>query len=273
MEMSKYKADEIEAFYSKDAAPEWRRMVKTPEEEVKLQVHNHYLQSYLNPGMDVLEVGAGPGRFTQTLHELGCRILVSDISMVQLAANRENAKNLGFYESVTDWVKADVTNLKSFSSDSFNAIVAYGGPLSYVFDQAERSLLECHRVLRSGGLVIASVMSLWGTLHRFFHNISSRDFSELIKTGDVTPETEPYTGHYFHMYRAEELRCVLEATGFEVIGMSASNSLSSIHIDTLENIRQDPEKWRELIGMEIEACASPGLVESGTHIIVVARKR
>src|SRR5690554_2317271 len=272
MEKPKYKPAEIESYYSKDAAPEWRRLVKTPEEEVKLQVHNHYLQTHLTVGMEVLEIGAGPGRFTQTLHKLGCSIIVSDISRVQLEANRENAKHLGFSDSVTDWVKGDVTNLESFSSDSFDAIVAYGGPLSYVFDHVEQALLECHRVLRTGGLLVASVMSLWGTLHRFFPNISSRDFAKLVRTGDVTPETKPYTGHYFHMYRSEEIRALIERNGFEVITLSASNSLSSTHIETLESVRQDPSKWSELIEMEVEACASSGLVESGTHIIVVARK-
>lgn len=59
----KYRPEEIEAFYSKDAAPEWERLVRTPEQEVKLHVHNHYLQAHLARDMDVLEIGAGPGRF------------------------------------------------------------------------------------------------------------------------------------------------------------------------------------------------------------------
>jgi len=63
MKKTNYRPEELEAFYSKDAAPEWERLVRTPEQEVKLHVHNHYLQAHLARDMDVLETGAGPGRF------------------------------------------------------------------------------------------------------------------------------------------------------------------------------------------------------------------
>lgn len=121
--------------------------------------------------------------------------------------------------------------------------MAYGGPLSYVFDQIDLALDECHRVLRPGGLLIASVMSLWGTLHRFFPNVTVRDFGDLIRTGDVTPQSEPGTGHHFHMYTADELKRVIEQHGFEVLALSASNSLSSTHEQPLESIRRDEALW------------------------------
>lgn len=272
MSASHYNPESVEAFYSKDAAQEWERLVRTAEQEVKLHVHNHYLYQYLSDGYEVLEVGAGPGRFTKTLHDIGCSILVSDISEIQLDANREKATQLGFDKSVVDWVRADVTNLEGFASESFDAVVAYGGPLSYVFDQIDQALQECHRVLRPGGILIASVMSLWGTLHRFFPNIVTHNFTELTRTGDVTPQTDPSTAHHFHMYKSDELMQALERNGFSTLSLSASNSLSSTYEQPLEVIRTNAKHWESLLDMEVQASASPGLVEAGTHLIVVARK-
>lgn len=37
-------------------------------------------------------------------------------------------------------------------------------------------------------------------------------------------------------------------------------------------MRDDPEKWNELLRMELEACADDGCLGLGTHIIVVAQK-
>jgi len=63
-------------------------------------IHNVYLERFVPPGSRVLEIGAGPGRFTQTLHRLGCRVVVADISAVQLALNRRYGSEYGFASSV-----------------------------------------------------------------------------------------------------------------------------------------------------------------------------
>jgi len=49
--------------------------------------------------------------------------------------------------------------------------MAYGGPLSYALDQRVKALKECHRVLKQGGYLLLSIMSLWGTMHRFLDGV------------------------------------------------------------------------------------------------------
>ena len=65
MSSFKYSAEHVTAYYSIDVEREWQRLIQNPEQEVKLHVHNHYLHEHLIKGLSVLEVGAGPGRFTQ----------------------------------------------------------------------------------------------------------------------------------------------------------------------------------------------------------------
>lgn len=272
MSSFKYSAEHVTAYYSIDVEREWQRLIQNPEQEVKLHVHNHYLHEHLIKGLSVLEVGAGPGRFTQTLHEIGCNILVSDISEIQLDANRQKAKELGFAASISDWQKVDVTDLAQFTDNSFDAVVAYGGPLSYVFDHLDQALSECHRVLKLDGLLIASVMSLWGTLHRYFASFPESDPTPVAANGDLTAETYPGTTHFCHLFRSEELREAMIRNGFDVITLAASNTMSSTHTEILATLRENPEQWQSLIDMEIEASASPGMIETGTHIIVIARK-
>ena len=49
---------------------EWHRLTATPVAEVSLFIHTHYLKKYVPLGANVLEIGAGAGRFTQILAEL-----------------------------------------------------------------------------------------------------------------------------------------------------------------------------------------------------------
>lgn len=272
---SKYNPAYVAAFYDRDPEREWLRLVRSPLEEIKLHVHEHYLRSHLTAGMRVLEIGAGPGRFTKTLHELGCSVVVADISAKQLEANKEKARELGFEASVEQWLQMDICDMGALARGSFDAVVAYGGPLSYVFERAAEAVGECARVLRPGGLLLASVMSLWGTMHAHFDGIVRVPLElnrTIVRTGDLTPETDPGTGHYCHMYRAGELRSLVEGGGFRIVAMSASNALAPNHPDVLAGVRHDPAQWKALLDWEVEASASPGLLEAGTHIILVAEK-
>ena len=45
-----------------------------------------------------------------------------------------------------------------------------------------------------------------------------------------------------------------------------------MHLFRSDELRADAEKWNELLRMEIEACATPGCVDMGTHLIAVGQK-
>jgi SAM-dependent methyltransferase len=159
--------------------------------------------------------------------------------------------------------------------EAFDAVVCYGGPFSYVFERAGHAMQECRRVLKPGGLLLSSVMSLWGTVHAFFGGVVDvpPDFNrQIIRTGDLTPETQTQGGHYCHLYRSDEYRLLHERSGFKVLCMSASNGLATNWGQVLDRCRADPVLWEHVLEMELAACAESGYLDGGTHILVVARK-
>jgi SAM-dependent methyltransferase len=189
-----YDRPAVAAYFDQLAEGEWQRYDKHALGAVHEHIHNGYLERFVSRGSRVLEIGAGPGRFTQTLHGLGCRIMVADISDVQLALNRRYGSEYGFAKSVEAYEKLDICDLTTLPAASFDVVVAYGGPLSYVFERRDDAVESCRRVLKSGGGLLASVMSLWGTLHR--HLAALKDLplwstKSIVATGDLTPENDP----------------------------------------------------------------------------------
>lgn len=256
---------------------EWERLVQTPSDEVSLHIHTYYLEKYIRKGKRVLEIGAGPGRFTQVLAQLGAQVFVADISSVQLELNKRFASELGFDQAVVDRQQVDICDLSRYEPASFDCILAYGGPLSYVLDQRDLALSECLRVLRPGGLFLLSVMSLWGSAHgrldgvMLFTPVSANQ--KITATGDISPLTFPErTGDFMHLFRASELVKWLESHGIALLDLSASNCISLAWNEMLKSIRNDVEKWNELLRMEMEACTDSGCLNMGTHLIAVARK-
>ncbi len=272
---TQYDPGRVTQYFDTVGMQEWHRLLENPTKEVALHVHTHYLKNFICAGDRVLEVGAGAGRFTQILAQLGGRIVVSDLSPVQLSLNKQQADQYGYTASIEAWEEMDMCNMSRLADDSFDCVVAYGGPFSYVLDQRDIALTECLRVLKPGGMLILSVISLWGSTHRNLDrmlNIDPAINRRIMATGDILPGMLPGYEQSFHMFRASELRGWLEQTGLQVLAMSASDCLASCRVGDASRIHSDPEMWRELLRMEVEACAEPESWNMGMHTIAVAWK-
>ena len=175
----------------------------------------------------------------------------------------------------------DVVDLSAFATDAFDAVVCYGGALSYTFDRADQAVGELLRVTRPGGRVLLSVMSLLGTSRRFLgalldlarhHGPGVVDalFASHDQIGVIAE------GHRFRYYTWASLQALLARHPCTIIDASAANFLAiGNHEALLEPLLQDPRSdlWDTYLAWEVECCRQPGAIDVGTHIIVVVQKR
>jgi hypothetical protein len=75
------------------------------------------------------------------------------------------------------------------------------------------------------------------------------------------------------MFRSHEIVDLVEACGGEVLAMSASNWASLGDPDLLSELETDVRQWARFLDKEVRACAEPGAVDGGTHILFAARRR
>ena len=267
----------IRRYYDTLAEGEADRLTKDIAGRVSFEIHRRFLASYLTKGQRILEIGAGPGRFTAVLAEHGARVVVTDISPVKLHLNEVNVTAAGAEHAVEARHPLDVRDTSRFPDASFDMVLAYGGPLSYAFDQEHQALAGLLRIVKPEGVVIASVMSLWGSWRARFPGATQlairygTDVTDaVIRTGDL--RHVPGMAHVCRMFTWEQLATLVTECGGEILAGSASNWASLEDPTILADIERSPQLWERFIAYETAACADVGARDGGTHILFAARR-
>jgi SAM-dependent methyltransferase len=187
-----------------------------------------------------------------------------DISPGQLELHRRYVAEAGHESSVESRIVCDVTDLSQFADGVFDAVICYGGALSYVLDGAPHAIAELMRITRLGGHVLVSVMSLIGsTIHALSGVLSvageygADAVKSVVATGHLPTE---FGGHLpMKMYRWSELSQLLGAHG-EIAAATATGLFTD-----------SPEHQNLLATLEVDLGAEPGAIDAGHHILAVVR--
>lgn len=268
------------AHYDRLADDEWTRLTRSRRGELNFLVHMDVLKGHITADMDVLEIGAGGGIYTKELVHMARRLVVSDISEVQLALNRGHMRELGVAHLVDEYRVLDLVDLGALEAESFDAVVCVGGPLSYLMDQQPVGVQQVLRVVRPGGVVVLGVMSLVNTLVRFMgmvpaetEKIGIDNMRWLLETGDQDREHHPATEHYCRMMRSADLDALLAGEDVDIVEKRAAGVLGMAGEEALNAVRRDDALWALIVERELAWSKLPGTLDVGQNIVYVIRKR
>jgi SAM-dependent methyltransferase len=267
----------IRDYFDTLGVQEWERLEESPAARVSLAIHQRFLADHVRAGDRVLEIGAGPGRFTLELARLGARVVVADISPTQLELNASYVSRYGGEAAVEARQLLDVRDAGRADLGEFDVVTALGGPLSYVFDDAPAALRGLLALVAPGRPVVASVMSLLGAWRAFLGAVAEEEetygaaaIEQLLQTGDLRP-IQP-DGHVCQLYTWSGMRDLVESCGARVVAASSSNWASLGDPLTVDQMASNPDRWASFVEHEIRACREPGALDGGTHLLFAATR-
>jgi ubiquinone/menaquinone biosynthesis C-methylase UbiE len=277
-----YDSEAVAEYFDSLAQKEWLRLESTLQGRIKYAVHRNFVAKHIHAEMEVLDVGSGPGRFALDCVRLGAGVTLVDISRVQLELARQRLSTEGSLERVRAFHRLDVLDLTSLAPDAYDAVVCFGGAVSYTRERCLDALRQLIRVARPGAPILLSVMSLFGAMRL----LGPLDAATVLETANEHLDwaavlsgagvicTRP-TSKEFHqplaLFTSTGLRTALVELGLEVEVLATASPFLPEFL-AVPKISASECATQTLMDLEVALCEQPGLVDAGGHLLAVARK-
>ena len=223
----------------------------------------HHLHRYLQPGAQVLDIGAGTGRYTSALMAEGYQV-----KAVELV--RRNIDVFLKREPKADVQQGDARNMPFIPTHSADVTLLLG-PLYHLigFDEKLKALNEARRVTRPGGLIfVAYLMNEYSILSYCF---DEDRIGGLLARGVVDEQfhIQAQPDELYDYVRLDDINALDQAAGLERVTIFSPDGAAD-YMRTRLN-RMSDETFAHFI--EYQKCISerPDLIGAGSHVVDVVK--
>lgn len=227
-----------------------------------------YVEKYLKPGMQVLEIGAATGRYAHTLARQGYK--VDAVELVQhnidiFQANTQPGEDVRIFQG-------NAKELTMLGDDTYDVTLLLG-PMYHLFTVPEQleALSEAIRVTKKGGVIFAAYCGNEATMiqHCFGRGmLKEQRYKDLVDPVTFKASSDP--AELFQLYRKEDidkLMSVFPVTRLHYIGTDMATNYMRQTIDEM-----DDELFELYLKYHFAICERADLVGASHHILDVFRK-
>ena len=227
-----------------------------------------YIERYLKPGMQILEIGAGTGRYSHALARMGYHVDAVELVEHNIEVFRQNTLS-GEEITVTQGDARDLSGIE----DNCYDITLLLGPMYHLFTEEDqkKALSEAIRVTKSGGIICAAYCGNDATIVQFCFQrgmIQNERYRSLIDPVTFKAGSDP--SELFQLYRREEIDALMAS--FDVIRLHfVGTDLATNYMrDTIDAM--DEEMFQLYLQYHFSVCERGDLVGASHHFLDVFRK-
>lgn len=152
--------DAVEKWYDKEYN-EWERLER---HKIEFEITKRYMDTYIKgENLKIFDIGGGPGRYSFHLAQKGHEVSLLDLSRHNIHVAKAKSRELGIW--LEEYIKGNALDLSSHNPEEYDVILLMG-PLYHLLEEKDRrrAVSEAMRLLKKGGLFIASFISCYGPL-------------------------------------------------------------------------------------------------------------
>jgi SAM-dependent methyltransferase len=259
---------DIAAYYNRNPQEEHSRL---EEHQLEYDLTWRFLEEYLPPKGEILEIGAGTGRYTLGLIQRGYTVTAVDFSKANLEACQEYLTEAGFPDRV-QFILDDARFLDGVPHKEYDAVLLMG-PLYHLVEENDRRMAvsEAYDRLRPGGVIFSAFISRFGIFGVIMKIIpgSIEDQKQVRSVVERGRDRVDWPSGGFRGYFAtvEEIVPLHEKIGFETIklvGVEPAISADDESYNKLEGERR--RLWLDLL---YEISDQPSTVGASQHLLYI----
>ncbi|MBQ9151142.1 MAG: methyltransferase domain-containing protein [Clostridia bacterium] len=228
----------------------------------------HYVEKYLTPGMRILEIGAGTGRYAHYFARKGYRVDAVELMECNIEVFKANTAP---GEAVTIR-QGDAVNLEFIPSEQYDVTLLLG-PMYHLYTDGEKqaALSEAIRVTKRGGVVFAAYCNSDATVYQFCfvrNGIHDEHYKDLIDRETFALRSTPT--EIFSLYRKEDIDTIMARFAVNRLHYVGTDMLTHFIRDTVDGM--DEETFGLYIKYHLSICERPDMVGATNHILDIFRK-
>lgn len=250
----------IEKHYNKH--PEDLRLLRR-HGIVEFETTMHHLHRFLTPGMRLLDIGAGTGRYTSALMAEGY-----DVRAVELV--RRNIEVFLEREPTANVVQGDARDMP-FLPDASADLTLLLGPLYHLIGDKQKlkALAEAKRVTKPGGLIfVAYLMNEYSILSYCF---DEDRMAGLMERGAVDGKfhIQAQPNELYDYVRIDDINRLNRAAGLERVTIFSPDGAAD-YMRTRLN-RMSDRTFALFIEYQKSVSERADLIGAGSHVVDVVR--
>ena len=225
-----------------------------------------YIENYLSAGAKIIEIGAGTGRYSLALAEMGYDVTAVELVPHNIEIMKGKVKphhNIKIYEG-------NACNMSLFESDTYD-IVLLLGPMYHLFSDEDKhkAISEAIRLAKTNGVIYASYCNNDTSIYKLFHKNIVLDYLEkgLIKE-DYHTVSAPE--EIFELYRKADIDKLMESHNVTRLHFVGVDMLSYIFDDKFDDLSD--REFKEYMKFLFNLCEREDSVGMSIHMLDVFRK-
>lgn len=228
----------------------------------------HYIEKYLKPGMRLLEIGAGTGRYSHYFAQNGYCVDAVELMECNIEVFKENTRA---GENVTIQ-QGDAIDLSDIESDKYD-ITLLLGPMYHLYTEEDKlsALSEAIRVTKKDGIIFVAYCNNDISVYHFGflrQGFKGGEYDHLIDFDTFKLSSTPK--EVFTLYRKEEIDGMMSNFKVKRLHYVGSDMLTRFIGSAVDEM--DDETFRMYMKYHFCICERSDMVGASNHMLDVFRK-